>query len=267
MLKKTLKYTAYRIAPKISYYIDRFLLERRRLSSSFNVTGVDARNGHDAEALIAEAKRVRQSLESARSIEEIVDLLNQCSLIRSNQRRTEIIGFARLIEQLKPTTICEIGAAGGGTLALFAAIASPTADFYSIDLAYTSAQRQAFPLLISPTQKLTMLAGDSHAPGTFQALKQWLGNRRLDLLFIDGDHSYEGVAQDYEMYAPLVGTGGIVGFHDIIDDYKTRYGLPTTSDVGGVPAFWRELKARIAHSSEFVEHPWQDGLGIGVVRC
>jgi hypothetical protein len=34
------------------------------------------------------------------------------------------------------------------------------------------------------------------------------------LLFIDGDHRYEGVRRDFEMYSPLVGAGGLIAFHD-----------------------------------------------------
>jgi len=37
-----------------------------------------------------------------------------------------------------------------------------------------------------------------------------LGSRKLDFLFIDGDHSYEGVRRDFEMYSPLVREGGII---------------------------------------------------------
>ena len=32
----------------------------------------------------------------------------------------------------------------------------------------------------------------------------------IDFLFLDGDHSYEGVRRDFENYAPLVRPGGIV---------------------------------------------------------
>lgn len=37
----------------------------------------------------------------------------------------------------------------------------------------------------------------------------------MDFLFIDGDHAYEGVKADFEMYSPLVRKGGLVALHDI----------------------------------------------------
>ena len=37
----------------------------------------------------------------------------------------------------------------------------------------------------------------------------------LDLLFIDGDHSYEGVKADWDAYKSLLRPGSIVVFHDI----------------------------------------------------
>lgn len=36
----------------------------------------------------------------------------------------------------------------------------------------------------------------------------------IDVLFIDGDHSYEGVKDDWDNFSPLVKAGGIVYFHD-----------------------------------------------------
>jgi len=36
----------------------------------------------------------------------------------------------------------------------------------------------------------------------------------IDLLFIDGDHSYEACLADWRAYGPLVRKGGVVAFHD-----------------------------------------------------
>jgi hypothetical protein len=31
-----------------------------------------------------------------------------------------------------------------------------------------------------------------------------LGGERVDFIFIDGDHTYEGVKRDFEMHSPLM---------------------------------------------------------------
>lgn len=44
---------------------------------------------------------------------------------------------------------------------------------------------------------------------------QNLTNFKIDLLFIDGDHSYEGVKKDWDLYSQMLKSGSIVIFHDI----------------------------------------------------
>lgn len=57
------------------------------------------------------------------------------------------------------------------------------------------------------------IIGDSAAPGTVANLKARLAGRPIDLLFIDGLHTYEGAKADYETYGPL--TRHIIAIHDI----------------------------------------------------
>ena len=70
------------------------------------------------------------------------------------------------------------------------------------------------------------IIGNSHEGETLKKIPQ----KEYDILLIDGDHSYEGVKQDFEMYAPLVKKGGLIFFHDIINQNC------------GVPKFWNELR-------------------------
>lgn len=39
-------------------------------------------------------------------------------------------------------------------------------------------------------------------------------NSQFDLVFIDGDHSYEGAKNDYEHWSPMAKKGGYIIFHD-----------------------------------------------------
>ena len=105
-------------------------------------------------------------------------------------------------------------------------------------------------------QQIKIVRDDSHAPSTLEKVRTLLAGRKLDLLFIDGDHSYDGVKKDFEMYSTLVAPDGVIAFHDIVDGPE--------SYVGGVPKFWRELKPTCRHV-EIVKDWKQGGWGIGVL--
>lgn len=47
---------------------------------------------------------------------------------------------------------------------------------------------------------------------SFNVVKAWAN--KFDFIFIDGDHNYEAVRQDFEQWLPLLESGGFVGFHD-----------------------------------------------------
>ncbi|WP_019616970.1 class I SAM-dependent methyltransferase [Psychromonas ossibalaenae] len=42
-----------------------------------------------------------------------------------------------------------------------------------------------------------------------------LAGGNIDLLFIDGDHTYDGVKADWDSYSPMLQKGSVVVFHDI----------------------------------------------------
>lgn len=71
-----------------------------------------------------------------------------------------------------------------------------------------------------------------------EAAAEW--TRPIDLLFIDGDHSYEGVKADWNAFAPHVRPFGFVAFHDTLWDLRPdpRY---ARADMG-VPRFVEELR-------------------------
>lgn len=43
------------------------------------------------------------------------------------------------------------------------------------------------------------------------------GQAPYDLLFVDADHSFDGVKLDHETYGPLVRPGGVIAFHDSLE--------------------------------------------------
>jgi predicted O-methyltransferase YrrM len=45
-----------------------------------------------------------------------------------------------------------------------------------------------------------------------------LHDKPIDLLFIDGDHHYQPVREDYLKFSPFVRLGGFLVFHDYVND-------------------------------------------------
>lgn len=213
-----------------------------------------------------EARELAGDLARRRSIDERVDAARSYPRVVSTQKPPEIAALLRLLAGQPPQTVCEIGAFKGGTLALLASEADSRARILSIDLDYPAIRRKVNRLLCGPAQELTCLEADSHAAATRRRVEDWLRGTRFDLLFIDGDHTYDGVKRDHEMYGPLVRPGGLIVFHDIVEDARTRFGTPSDSDVGDVPKYWAEVKASMRDTIELVEDPMQDGYGIGIIR-
>ena len=109
---------------------------------------------------------------------------------------------------------------------------------------------------LADPEQVELLRGDSHDNQTRRQVNLLLEGEPVCLLFIDGDHSYDGVKKDFALYSPLVKREGIIAFHDIAPS-------PNDSGKNGVPKFWVEIRKEYRHQ-KFVED-WQGGFGIGLL--
>ena len=106
------------------------------------------------------------------------------------------------------------------------------------------------------------ILGDTHDPKTMRALKEKLGGKPIDILFIDADHAQEAVKKDFELYSPLC--SGIVALHD------TEIGRWGGRRSHQVWKFWDDLKTMV-HRKEngygsfllfSIQHGQGPGLGV-----
>lgn len=188
----------------------------------------------------------------------------KCPLIRPFQVRYEILRLLTILNEIKPKSILEIGTERGGTLFLFSRIAPEDATIISIDLhggrfggGYPSWRIPIYKSFAKGNQKIHLIREDSHDRRTLEKAKSILNGKELNLLFIDGDHSYEGVKRDFEMYSPLVKEDGIIALHDIAP--------PSLENDSEVSKFWAEIKS--AHNYMEIVKDWnQKWAGIGLIR-
>lgn len=210
---------------------------------------------------------LRKSAANLTDVTDLIELAFQfdyCGVqIAPMQIHSEISGLLQILETRRPERVLEIGTARGGTFFLLSRVASEDAQLITLDLPNGPFGADSYPWrthlvrsLGRERQEIHVLRADSQRVETFDRVKEFLCGKTLDLLFIDGDHRYEGVKTDFASYAPLVRTGGLIALHDIVPG-EEKY-------VGGVPDFWREVKEG-RRTREFVESWEQGGYGIGLL--
>jgi predicted O-methyltransferase YrrM len=175
------------------------------------------------------------------------------------QKLRELRPVVALLQRRRLHTVIEIGTMKGGTLWLWCQLARPDAMIISIDLpggefggGYHLKDLARFRSYAQEDQLLHFLRSDSHTQATREAVARKLNGRKVDLLFIDGDHRYSGVKKDFTMYAPLVKPGGVVLLHDILPHPR----VPACE----VERFWQEIKGHFQYK-EFVEPDDERGWG------
>jgi predicted O-methyltransferase YrrM len=118
-------------------------------------------------------------------------------------------------------TIVEIGSYLGASATALAAGAKAGGIIYCIDTwnndAMTEGQQDTFSNFLANTRRysnrIMPVRGWSTARSTI--MRVFEHRKTIDLLLIDGDHSYEGVLADWEAYRPMLSKRAIVAMHDI----------------------------------------------------
>lgn len=184
--------------------------------------------------------------------------------MKSWQIHSEFLAMIKRVKAAKPAVILEIGTAKGATLLPWCRIASK--KIVSVDLpggihggGYPEIKQSLYKAFVAdrPEVALHLIQADSHSPATRKLAEEKLAGDLIDVLFIDGDHSYEGVKADFELWHHLVRPGGLVIFHDILPHKVVAH--------CEVDKLWNELKPRYA-CEEYIDNADQGWAGIGVVQ-
>jgi hypothetical protein len=169
----------------------------------------------------------------------------------------EHIPFAMfLMDVMRPSTFVELGTYYGMSYCAFCQAARELAldiKCYAID----SWQGDLHNGLNGPEVLADLRAHHDPEYGSFSRLIEstfdnalcYFSDRSIDLLHIDGYHTYEAVKHDYESWHPKMSDRGVVLFHDI----------NVRENNFGVWKLWSELQ------SEFPSFEFHHGYGLGIL--
>jgi hypothetical protein len=99
--------------------------------------------------------------------------------------------------------------------------------------------------------KLYLIQDFSQKESVVREVYKLLNGTFFDFIFIDGNHMYEAVKKDFELYAPYVRKGGLIALHDI-----------GYAEEGGVSKFWDEIKINYKHHELRMNPNKEKGIGI-----
>lgn len=158
----------------------------------------------------------------------------------------------------KSNSILEIGSRYGEALEMMARRMKTRGKIVSVDLpgvqpwGYPDSERslkEKIQALKDEGFDAHIFIADSTDPDTVEAVKAL---SPFDLVFIDGDHRYEGVKTDWLNYGPM---GRVVVFHDIVEHPK---------DARNAPEVWKLWKEIQGNKSEYIAPESLMGLGVFV---
>jgi predicted O-methyltransferase YrrM len=212
-----------------------------------------------------ERKRSRAELWSCQTPEDCYTFAT--AHMAHQQWKQEILGLLNFANAQRPVRICELGLFLGGTNLMLTHALPDVKQIIGVDMWIRNKSQLKY--YKKRSQQQTLITGKTCDERTLEKVAGALNGEKLDLLLIDADHSYEGAKADFLQYRHFVREGGIIAFHDIVQDHLTRYRHDPATFVGSrsgeVYLLWRRLKACYGDTREFVANYDQDGCGIGAL--
>jgi len=138
------------------------------------------------------------------------------------QNYKEIYQAVDFIVNQNISSFLEIGTNQGGTFYAWTCASNPGIRI-SVDLTHGEFGTNNFDekkrnsILSGYPGECYFISGSSQDKSNLMKVEEYLAGKTLDFLFIDGDHTEEGVTKDFLMYKHLVKKDGWIGFHDIKD--------------------------------------------------
>lgn len=158
--------------------------------------------------------------------EAAMALVKRSAEIGILQSENEARDFAMFVANtIRPKHFMEIGTCSGGNFLLLHLVSEPGLRI-SVDMPWKDRDPQVFGhqerfygacagAFCQPVE----IIGNSHSDEVKRKVKEALGDTKLDLIFQDASHDYEGAKRDFMDYAQLLKPHGYYAQHDLLNGW------------------------------------------------
>ncbi|MFA6285814.1 MAG: class I SAM-dependent methyltransferase [Opitutaceae bacterium] len=164
---------------------------------------------------------------------------------------------ATLVKELRPQVLVELGTHYGNSYFAFCQSVSEnqlSTQCYAVDTwqgeMHAGLYDESVYRLVSDYNQKHYRHFSKLIRATFDEAAAQFPDNSIDILHIDGLHTYEAVKHDYETWLPKVRSGGVILFHDVCANH----------DDFGVWRLWEEIQTQTPHTITF-----QHSHGLGVL--
>lgn len=135
----------------------------------------------------------------------------------------DLISYQRILWQIRPELIMEMGTGGGGCTLFFASILDlmkvENCKIVTVDLPSNQPNQD---ILNHP--HIVYIQGNNESVEVIEKIKSYWSPSKTTILFLDSAHDSEHVSKEMEAYGPLVSVGSYMVVEDTYLGYSTYCG-------------------------------------------
>jgi O-methyltransferase len=174
----------------------------------------------------------------------------------------------KIIDSINPQIILEIGPLRAGTFYSFTQLVSKgiiiSIEAPGIEKGLSDAETDHLKSQIIENNHDNEIYFIKNLPveEALKKVKDILKDKQSDVLFLNGEHSYNGIKQEFEVLAQMVSGTGLI----IVNDIHSLKNAPADEFLNnsGVEQFWREISL-LYRTKEIIFDRRQKGHGVGII--
>ena len=142
----------------------------------------------------------------------------------------ELFWLVNRVEALHPKVILEIGISKGGTFKFWEQLLPKKGLLIGVDFDPDTENLICWNWKNSD-RGIHIVIERSQSEKAVEKVFKILGEKKLDFIFIDGEHTNMGAGADFLNFYPHLSSGGMVAFHDVLEVVQLFFGMRGLKEV------------------------------------